>query len=54
MSIRKTFAVIAAFVITGTFIFGLGEAASGPLRWVPDSVARIAVEPSGDLTGESA
>lgn len=54
MSIRKIFAVIAASIITGVFILGLGEAASSPLRWVPDAVAMSAVDPSGDLTGESA
>jgi hypothetical protein len=54
MSIRKIFAVIAATAITGVFILGLGEAASSPLRWVPEAVARSAVDSSGDLTEESA
>jgi hypothetical protein len=54
MFIRKIFAVIAASTITGAFILGFGEAASGPLRWVAHSAAPIAVEASEELIGEEA
>lgn len=54
MSIRRVFAVITAFAITGAFLLGLSEAASGAPRWVTREAAPIAAEYSDNLTGENA
>jgi hypothetical protein len=54
MCIKKIFAVIAAMTITGTFLLSLGEAASGPPRWVSQTAAGQVAEPSEYITGERA
>jgi hypothetical protein len=54
MCFKKIFAVIAATAITGTFLLSLGEAASGPPRWVSQAAAGQITEPSEYITGEQA
>ncbi len=54
MCIKKIFAVIAATAITGTFLLSLGEAASGPPRWVSQAAAAAPARSLEDITGDRA